>query len=176
MSTFFYENKRIGLLLHLVHFIENSPISVQCSNPGVTIVPSQPYTTDTPKTSTTLPLTTNTETPSVTSDVTSNVKSSTGTSTPSTESPGTTRTEFSQTTAKLTSDSTSSGDVLSSSVKNTGKVESTTGFDTGTTTPVKTSSAGKEDVPSVKKVINTADFNGTVTLNLLITILSSFHE
>lgn len=105
-------------------FTVNSTISVQCFNPGVTIVPSQPYTTDTPTASTTVSAVTNTF----------------------------------------------------SFLSTTNIDTSTAGVDKETTTPVKTSSTGKEDVTSVKKVIYTADFNGTVTLNLLITILSSFHE
>lgn len=167
---FFKENKRIVIIPCLVHFTENSPISVQCFNPDVTITPAQPYTTDTPRTSTTASSVT---TSTVTSHETSNVKSSTSTS--STVSPGTTQTEFSQTTATSTSYSTSSGDVLSSTVTNTEKVESTTGVGTGTTILVRTSSTGKEDVTSnIKRVINTSDFNGTVIFNPLITILSSF--
>lgn len=139
---------------------------MQCFNPGVTIPPVQPYTTEIPTTSTTVSSIT-------TSHVTSNVKSSTSTS--SKVSSGTTQTEFSQTTATSTSYSISSGDVFSSTVTNTEKVESTTGVGTGTTILVRTSSTGKEDVASnVKRVINTSDFNGTVIFNPLITILSSF--
>lgn len=164
------KNKLIVIFSYFVHFTENFPISVQCFNPDVTITPAQPYTTDTPTTSTTASSIT---TSTVTSHVTSNVKSSTSTS--STVSPGTTQTEFSQTTATSTSYSTSSGDVFSSTVTNTEKVESTTGVGTGTTTLVRTSSTGKEDVTSnVKHVIHTSDFNGTVIFNPLITILSSF--
>lgn len=169
-----------------LHFTENSSISVKCFNPGVTIVPSQPFTTDTPTASTTVSAVTNTfsflsttniDTSTVTSHVTSNLKSSTVIPNSSTETLGTTRTEFSKTTAILTSDSTSSVDFFSSTVTYIKKAESTTGVDTGTTTLVKTSSTGKEDVKSnVKKVIYTADFNGTVILNLLITILPSLHE
>lgn len=172
ISIFFLKKptQRIVILSYLVHFTENSPISVQCFNPGVTIPAAHPYTTYKPTTSTTVSSVT---TSTVTSHVTSNVKSSTSTS--STVSSGTTQTEFSQTTATSTSYSTSSGDVFSSTVTNTEKVESTTGVGTGTTILVRTSSTGKEDVASnVKKVINTSDFNGTVIFNPLITILSSF--
>lgn len=178
ISINFLENKRIVILLYHVNFTENYPISVQCSNPGVIIIPSPPYTTDTPTTNSTtanrssFPSTTNTDTSPVTSHVTSNLKSSTVIQTSSTETRGITRTEFSKTTATLTSDSTSSVDFFSSTVTYSKKAESTTGVDTGTTTLVKTSSTGKEDVTlNVKKVIYTADFNGTVILNLLITIL-----
>lgn len=138
-----------GFCFHLSMRFENFPIRVQCFKPGVTIAPSQPYTTDTPTTQSTtanrfsFPSTTNTVI-----------------STSSTEKLGTTRTEFSKTTAILTSDITSSGDFFSSTVTYSRKAESTTGVDTGTTTLVKTSSTGKEDVKSnVKKVIYTADFN-----------------
>lgn len=58
--SIFYKNKRIDLLPYLVHFTESSPISVQCVNPGVPIVHSQPYSTDTPTTSTTASAVTNT--------------------------------------------------------------------------------------------------------------------
>lgn len=160
---FFKENKRIVIIPCLVHFTENSPISVQCFNPDVTITPAQPYTTDTPRTSTTASSVT---TSTVTSHETSNVKSSTSTS--STVSSGTTQTEFSQTTASSTSYSTSFGDVFSSTITNTEKVESTTGVGTGTTILLRTSSTGKEDVASnVKRVINTSDFNGTVIFSSL---------
>lgn len=143
---------------------------MQCFNPGVTISPVHPYTTDTPTTSTTISSVT---TSTVTSHETSNVKSSTSTS--STVSSGTTQTEFSQTTASSTSYSTSFGDVFSSTITNTEKVESTTGVGTGTTILLRTSSTGKEDVTSnIKRVINTSDFNGTVMFNPFITILSSF--
>lgn len=167
---FFKENKRIVIIPCLVHFTENSPISVQCFNPDVTITPAQPYTTDTPRTSTTASSVT---TSTVTSHETSKVKSSTSTS--STVSSGTTQTEFSQTTASSTSYSDVFGDVFSSTITNTEKVESTTGVGTGTTILLRTSSMGKEDVTSnIKRVINTSDFNGTEMFNPFITILSSF--
>lgn len=144
-----------GFCFHLSLRFENSPISVQCFNPDITITPAQPYTTDTPTTATTASSVT---TSTVTSHVTSNVKSSTSTS--GTVSSGTTQTEFSQTTATSTSYSTSSGKVFFSTFTNTEKVESTTGVGTGTTILVRTSSVGKEDVTSnVKKVIHTSDFN-----------------
>ncbi|XP_052710813.1 mucin-5AC-like [Crassostrea angulata] len=96
-----------GFCFHLSMRFENSPIGVQCFNPGVTIVPSQPYTTgrSTPTTSTTLsavtntsflPSTTNTDSSTVTY-VTSNEKSDVVTATSSTESRDSTQTEFSKT-------------------------------------------------------------------------------
>lgn len=102
-----FENWSEGFCFHLSMRFVNSTISVQCFNPGVTIVPSQPYTTDTPTASTTVSAVTNT----------------------------------------------------SSFLSTTNIDTSTAGVDKETTTPVKTSSTGKEDVTSVKKVIYTADFN-----------------
>eukprot|EP00105_Crassostrea_gigas_P045189 XP_019929337.1 PREDICTED: uncharacterized protein LOC105344480 isoform X2 [Crassostrea gigas] len=99
-----------GFCFHLSIRFENSPIGVQCFNPGVTIVPFQPYTTgtSTPTTSTTLsavtntsffPSTTNTDSSTVTY-VTSKENSSMVTATSSTESRDSTRADLSKTSPK----------------------------------------------------------------------------
>lgn len=121
--------------LYIVHFTENSPISVQCFNPGVTIVPSQPYTTDTstPTTSTTLsavtntsffPSTTNTDSTTVTY-VTSNEKSSMVTATSSTESRDSTRAELSKTSPKTSKQSSITTTMVDSPEKWTPRETST---------------------------------------------------